>query len=97
MEVFLFALELLETPDKCFVDIKAFQILMDHTPGCFKKICLFCCFSLAKRFQESYIESGGASSFCNKAFASWDFCISDENAAKVKSQNIVQTVRVSIG
>ena len=54
-------------------------------------------FSLAKNFEESYIESGGtSSSFCNKVFASWDYCISDENAAKVKSQNIVQTVRVSV-
>ena len=54
-------------------------------------------FSLAKNFEESYIESGGtSSSFCNKIFASWDYCISDENTAKVKSQNIVQTVRVSV-
>lgn len=54
-------------------------------------------FSLAKNFEESYIESGGtSSSFCNKVFASWDYCISDENTAKVKSQNIVQTVRVSV-
>ena len=54
-------------------------------------------FSLAKNFQESHIETGGTSSaFCNKIFASWDYCISDENTAKVKSQNIVQTVRVSV-
>ena len=52
-------------------------------------------FSLAKNFQQSYIESGGtSSSFCNKVFASWDYCICDENTAKIKSQNIVQTVKV---
>lgn len=55
----------------------------------------FVFFSLAKNFQQSYIESGGtSSSFCNKVFASWDYCICDENMAKVKSQNIVQTVKV---
>lgn len=53
--------------------------------------------NLAKNFEESYIESGGtSSSFCNKVFASWDYCISDENTAKVKSQNIVQTVRAEL-
>lgn len=52
-------------------------------------------FSLAKNFQQSYIESGGTSaSFCNKVFASWDYCICDENTAKIKSQSIVQTVKV---
>ena len=55
----------------------------------------FVFFSLANNFQQSYIESGGTSaSFCNKVFASWDYCICDENTAKVKSQNIVQTVKV---
>ncbi|KAK2571995.1 Transmembrane channel-like protein 7 [Acropora cervicornis] len=50
--------------------------------------------NLARSFQESYIESGGTStSFCNKVFASWDYCISNENTAKVKSQNIVQSIR----
>lgn len=53
--------------------------------------------NLARSFQESYIESGGtSSSFCNKIFASWDFCICDENTAKVKSQNIVQTIRAEL-
>ncbi|KAJ7371092.1 Transmembrane channel-like [Desmophyllum pertusum] len=53
--------------------------------------------NLAKSFQQSYIESGGtSSSYCNKVFASWDFCISDENTAKVKSQNIVQTVKAEL-
>lgn len=57
--------------------------------------CVFHFFSLAKSFQQSYIESGGTTaSFCNKVFASWDYCISDENTAKIKSQNIVQTVKV---
>lgn len=61
------------------------------------QLLLWLCFSLARSFQESYIESGGtSSSFCNKIFASWDFCICDENTAKVKSQNIVQTIRVSV-
>lgn len=51
--------------------------------------------NLAKSFQQSYIESGGtSSSYCNKVFASWDYCISDENTAKIKSQNIVQIVKV---
>lgn len=53
--------------------------------------------NLARSFQESYIESGGTStSFCNKIFAAWDYCISNENTAKVKSQNIVQTVRAEL-
>lgn len=58
-------------------------------------VAFFVFVSLAKSFQQSYIESGGTtSSFCNKVFASWDFCISDENTANIKSQNIVQTVKV---
>ncbi|XP_058971095.2 transmembrane channel-like protein 7 [Pocillopora verrucosa] len=53
--------------------------------------------NLAKSFQQSYIESGGTTaSFCNKVFASWDYCISDENTAKIKSQNIVQTVKAEL-
>ncbi|KAL9956729.1 hypothetical protein ACROYT_G038252 [Oculina patagonica] len=53
--------------------------------------------NLAKSFQQSYIDSGGTtSSFCNKVFASWDFCISDENTANIKSQNIVQTVKAEL-
>ncbi|XP_015762502.1 PREDICTED: transmembrane channel-like protein 7 [Acropora digitifera] len=53
--------------------------------------------NLARSFQESYIESGGTStSFCNKVFASWDYCISNENTAKVKSQNIVQSIRAEL-
>lgn len=53
--------------------------------------------NLAKSFQQSYIEGGGTtSSFCNKVFASWDYCISDENTAKIKSQNIVQTVKAEL-
>lgn len=53
--------------------------------------------NLAKNFQQSYIESGGtSSSFCNKVFASWDYCICDENTAKIKSQSIVQTVKAEL-
>ncbi|XP_046854869.1 transmembrane channel-like protein 7 isoform X2 [Xenia sp. Carnegie-2017] len=49
--------------------------------------------SLAKNFQQSYIEGGGQfHSFCNKVFASWDFCITDEKTAKIKSQNFTKDV-----
>ncbi|PFX22961.1 transmembrane channel-like protein 7 [Stylophora pistillata] len=53
--------------------------------------------NLAKSFQQSYIEGGGTtSSFCNKVFAAWDYCISDENTAKIKSQSIVQIVKAEL-
>ncbi|CAB3988804.1 transmembrane channel 7 [Paramuricea clavata] len=49
--------------------------------------------SLAKNFQQSYIEGGGQFySFCNKAFASWDFCITDEKTAKIRSQNFINDI-----
>ncbi|XP_028413133.1 transmembrane channel-like protein 7 [Dendronephthya gigantea] len=49
--------------------------------------------SLAKNFQQSYIEGGGQFySFCNKAFASWDFCITDEKTAKIRSQNFFNDI-----
>ena len=51
--------------------------------------------SLAKNFQQSYIEGGGQFySFCNKAFASWDFCITDEKTAKIRSQNFINDIEV---
>ncbi|EDO48330.1 predicted protein [Nematostella vectensis] len=53
--------------------------------------------NLTKSFQESYIEGGGTFySYCNKAFASWDYCIDDENTARVKSQNIVQDIKAGL-
>ena len=51
--------------------------------------------SLAKNFQQSYIEGGGQFySFCNKVFASWDFCITDEKTAKIRSQNFINDIEV---
>ena len=47
-------------------------------------------FSLAENVQQSYIEGGGQFYFlCNKAFASWDFCITDEKKARIRSQNLL--------
>lgn len=53
--------------------------------------------NLSANFQESYIEGGGSFySFCNKAFASWDYCTMDENAAKIKHQSIVQDINAEL-
>ena len=35
-------------------------------------------------------------SFSNKVFASWDYCIINENTAKVKAQNILKDIKVCI-
>ena len=54
-------------------------------------------FSLAKNFQQSYIEGGGQFySFCNKTFASWDFCITDGKTARIRSQNFFNDIEVKI-
>lgn len=34
-------------------------------------------------------------SFCNKVFAGWDFCITNENAAKLKRSSLLYELRVS--
>lgn len=34
-------------------------------------------------------------SFCNKIFAGWDFCITNENAAKLKRSSLLYELRVS--
>lgn len=53
--------------------------------------------NLSSSFQESYIEGGGSFySYCNKAFASWDYCTMDENAAKIKHQSIVQDINAEL-
>ena len=54
----------------------------------------FCSFSTG--FTDSVIESGGLFySFCNKVFASWDYCITSEKAADLKKKNIHQDIQVS--
>ncbi|XP_031555881.1 transmembrane channel-like protein 7 [Actinia tenebrosa] len=53
--------------------------------------------NLTKSFQESYIEGGNKFySYCNKVFAAWDYCISEENTANVKCQNIVQDINAEL-
>ncbi|KXJ26662.1 transmembrane channel-like protein 7 [Exaiptasia diaphana] len=53
--------------------------------------------NLTQSFEESYIEGGGTFySYCNKVFASWDYCIEDENTANVKSQNIYQDINAEL-
>lgn len=34
-------------------------------------------------------------SFCNKIFAGWDFCITNENASKLKRSSLLYELRVS--
>jgi len=33
-------------------------------------------------------------SFCNKIFAGWDFCITNENAAKLKRSSLLYEIKV---
>lgn len=51
--------------------------------------------SLAQGFTESIIESGGFFySYCNKVFASWDYCITDEKAVLLKNNVIYKDFEV---
>jgi len=48
-------------------------------------------------FTDSVIESGGLFySFCNKVFASWDYCITSEKAADLKKKNIHQDIQAEL-
>eukprot|EP00795_Rhopilema_esculentum_P009085 gene9085-16739_t len=48
-------------------------------------------------FTESVIESGGLFySYCNKIFASWDYCITSEKAAVLKKKNVFQDLQAEL-
>lgn len=52
---------------------------------------------LAASFQDTFIYSGGLfQSYCNMVFASWDYCISEREAANFKSSHIAQEINVSL-
>ena len=79
---------------KCFWTQIAYYV---HLPLLIHVLVWCLHFSLSTSFQQSYIEGGGTFySYCNKAFASWDYCTMDENAAKIKHQSIVQDINVSL-
>ena len=60
-----------------------------------KSCWVFLFYSLVKSLSETYHDdSGSLSSYCNQIFAGWDYCITHENAAKDKAQNLLQNVRV---
>ena len=47
--------------------------------------------SFSKRFTESILENGDSfQSYCNKVFASWDYCITNDKAAELKKNVIYQ-------
>ena len=53
--------------------------------------------NLATSFQSTFIDSGGSfQSYCNKVFASWDYCICDRNTADFKRSYIAQEINISL-
>ena len=54
-------------------------------------------FSSAKGIRTSVMDegSGPLTQYCNKVFGGWDFCISDQKAAKDKHKNLCQELRVN--
>lgn len=52
--------------------------------------------SSAKGVKSSVLDegSGQMTQFCNKVFGGWDFCISNQKAAKEKHKNLTQELRV---
>ena len=51
--------------------------------------------SFSASFTETVVESGGIFySYCNKVFASWDYCIFNDKAASLKKKNIYQDLQV---
>lgn len=54
--------------------------------------------SSAKGVKSSVLDegSGQMTQFCNKVFSGWDFCISNQKAAKEKHKNLTQELRVGL-
>lgn len=54
--------------------------------------------SSAKGVKSSVLDegSGQMTQFCNKVFGGWDFCISNQKAAKEKHKNLTQELRVGL-
>lgn len=53
--------------------------------------------NLMSNLKESYIESDGIfSSYANKVFAAWDYCISDENSAEHKHDVFTQEINSDV-
>eukprot|EP00794_Sanderia_malayensis_P009100 gene9100-10072_t len=53
--------------------------------------------NFSQGFSESIIDSGGLFySYCNKIFASWDYCITNKKAADLKKKNIHQDLEAEL-
>lgn len=58
--------------------------------------CVFLSFRSAAGFKRNLIQDEDRfQSFCNKIFAGWDFCITNENAARLKRSSLLYELRVS--
>ncbi|EDO32630.1 predicted protein, partial [Nematostella vectensis] len=68
------------------------------TGGCTLILCFFLMITnLMGNLKDSYIESEGMfNSYANKVFAVWDYCISEEIAARHKHRIIVQDINSDI-
>ena len=68
------------------------------TGGAYFVVCLVLIIrNLGSGFKEGYIESEGVfNSFCNKVFASWDYCIENKNSSLHKKQLIAEDIKFEL-